>query len=113
MIHRTTRTLTGVLAAGILLSACSGDPAGAPATSPTPMPSTSASADASAAASPSSTLSAEEQKAFDEATQVVLAYEQTFYDVLASPDPNLNDINLVATEPALGIALRQSSGSLQ
>ena len=106
MIHRTTRTLVGIFAAGFLLTGCSGDPAVVPDTSPSAAPSTSTSAEASSPASPSATLSAEEQKAFDEATEVVLAYEQAFYEILASADPQLNDLNYVATQPQLGTDLK-------
>ena len=74
MIHRTPRTLAGIFAAGVLLTGCSGDPAASPATSPSAPPGTSASADPSAPPSPSSSLSAAEQQAFEEATEVVLAY---------------------------------------
>ena len=103
MIHRTTRTLAGTFAAGILLTGCSGGPAESPATTPSAPP--SASADPSAPPSPSSSLSAAEQQAFEEATEVVLAYEQAIYDILASPDPQLNDMNLVAAQPQLAIDL--------
>ena len=107
MIHRTPRTLAGIFAAGVLLTGCSGDPAASPATSPSAPPSTSASADPSAPPSPSSSLSAAEQQAFEEATEVVLAYGQTFYDISrGSRHRNLNDLNLVAAEPALDIELR-------
>ena len=97
MIHRTTRTLVGIFAAGFLLTGCSGDPAVVPDTSPSAAPSTSTSAEASSPASPSGTLSAEEQKAFDEATEVVLAYRQTLVDLYSGARTQLNDLNDVAT----------------
>ena len=37
---------------------------------------------------------------------MVLAYEQMFYDLLADPEPYLNDINNVATQPQLDLDLR-------
>ena len=96
MIHRTPRTLAGIFAAGVLLTGCSGDPAASPATSPSAVPSTSASANAGGPPSPSSTLSAAEQQAFEEATEVVLAYRQTITDLYSGARTNLNDLNLVA-----------------
>ena len=77
MSHPSARALAGLLAAGMLLAGCSSDPDPVAATSPSANPSTSAEGVASASASPSSTLTPEEQQAFDEATEVVLAYRQT------------------------------------
>lgn len=92
-MHRTVRTLTGMFAAGILLTGCSGDPAASPSLAP----STPASTAVAPSASPSSTLTAEEQQAFDEATQVVLAYRQTLVDLYSGARTQLNDLNQVAT----------------
>ena len=96
MIHRTTRNLAGIFAAGILLTGCSSDPAESPASSPSAPPSASAGVDPSAPPSPTSSLSAAEQQAFEEATDVVLAYRQTITDLYSGARTDLNDLNLVA-----------------
>ena len=101
------RTLTAAAVVGLLLTGCTTTgPDGA--TRPTPATSapTSASASPSASPSPSSTLSAAKQKAVDEATLVVLAYEQMLEDIPADPEPYLNDLNNVATQPQLDLDLR-------
>jgi len=96
----TPRThLVAALAVGLLLAGCTSNPD--PLTSPTTTASGSASASASASPSPTSTLSADKQQAVDEATAVVLAREQMFYDLQADPEPNLNDINNVVADPQL------------
>ncbi len=56
-----------------------------------------ATASAEVSPSPTSTLSAEEQQAFEEATAVVLAYRQTITDLYSGARTNLNDLNDVAT----------------
>jgi hypothetical protein len=89
--------LAAALAVGLLLAGCSSDPD--PVTSPTPTASPSASA--SASPSPTSTLPAAQQQAIDEATAVVLARAQMFFDLQADPDPNLNDINNLVADPQL------------
>ena len=91
MIHSPSRALVGVLAAGLLLAGCSGDPDPVGTS-----PSASASASASPSPSPTSTLTAEEQQAFEEATKVVLAYRQTITDLYSGARTNLNDLNEVA-----------------
>jgi hypothetical protein len=105
----TPRTLTAaVVVVGLLLTGCTSDPTpttnGSPTTSASA--SSSASASPSASPSPSSTLSAAKQKAVDEATAVVLAYEQMLEDIPADPEPYLNDLNNVATQPQLDLDLR-------
>lgn len=95
--------LAAAIAVGLLLAGCSSDPD--PVASPTPTASGTSSASASASPSPTSTLSADKQQAVDEATAVVLAYEQMFFDLQADPDPRLNDINNVAAQPQLAIDL--------
>ena len=47
-----------------------------------------------------------QQQAVDEATAVVLAREQMFYDLLADPEPYLNQINDVTAQPQLDRDLR-------
>ena len=37
---------------------------------------------------------------------MVLAYEQMLYDLLADPEPYLNDLNDVAAQPQLDLDLR-------
>ena len=96
MSHPSARALAGLLAAGMLLAGCSSDPDPVATTSPSEKPSTSAEGVASASASPSSTLTPEEQQAFEEATKVVLAYRQTITDLYSGARTNLNDLNRVA-----------------
>lgn len=93
--------LVAALAAGLLLAGCTSDPE--PIASPSPT--ASASATASASPSPSSTLPAAQQKAVDEATTVILAREQLLTDLLADPDPRLNDLNDLVTDPQLDLDL--------
>ena len=112
MIHRTPRTLAGIFAAGVLLTGCSSEPAQSPATSPSAPPSTSASADPSAPPSPSSSLSAAEQQAFDEATEVVLAYRQILVDLYSGARTELNDLNTVATGELLARNLAKTQQDL-
>ena len=93
MIHSPSRALVGVLAAGLLLAGCSGDP---DPVGTSPSASASAQPSASPSPSPTSTLTAEEQQAFEEATKVVLAYRQTITDLYSGARTNLNDLNEVA-----------------
>lgn len=108
MIHPPARALAGFVAAGILIAGCTSDPDPVATSSQSANPSASRSTEASASAtpSPSSTLTAEEQQAVDEATEAVRAYAQTFYDILADPEPNLNDMNEVAAQPQLALDLK-------
>lgn len=97
---RITVGLIGVLVvvlagAGIFLAARVGEePAATPTPSGSPTP------------SPSPSLPADQQQAVDEASAVILAYEQMYYDLLAATDPYLNDLNTVATNPQLDIDLQ-------
>lgn len=101
------RTLATVVVVGLLLTGCTSGPdpasSGTP-TAPMSIPA-STSASPSAAASSSSTLSAAEQIAVDEATAVVLARAQMFFDVGADPERYLNDINNVSADPQLELDL--------
>jgi hypothetical protein len=97
---RTALTLTGV---GLLLAACTNS--STPTTSPSSPVASSPTASQSASPTPSSTLSAAKQQAVDEATAVILAREQMFYDLLADPEPYLNDLNNVVADPQLDIDL--------
>ena len=94
-----------LLAGGLLLTGCSGESAPSASTTPSTAPEVSTSASSPATSSPTSTLTAEEQQAFEEATEAVRAYEQMFYDILADPQPNLNDMNNVAAQPQLALDL--------
>jgi hypothetical protein len=96
MSHPSARALAGLLTAAMLLAGCSSDPDQVAATSPSATPSTSPGGAASASASPSSTLTPEEQNAFEEATSVVLAYRQTLVDLYSGARSQLNDLNSVA-----------------
>ncbi|MGB8020605.1 MAG: hypothetical protein WCF04_05210 [Candidatus Nanopelagicales bacterium] len=99
-----TRTLAAATAAGVLLTGCTSDPG--PATSSSSSPSQSASATASVSPTPTSTLNAAKQQALDEATEAVRAHEQKIYDILADPEPRLDDMNTVAVQPQLDLDLR-------
>lgn len=92
---------------GLLLAGCSSDPN--PATTSTPSPPTTASSSASASPSPTptSTLTAAQQRAVDEATHVILSYEQLLTDLLADPEPRLNDLNNLVAQPQLELDLNQ------
>jgi hypothetical protein len=94
-----------LVAAGLLLAGCTIDtnPTAAPAS-----PSVSASASASASPAPSSTLSAAKQQSVDQATHVILAYEQLLTDLLADPEPRLNNLNDLVAQPQLEIDLNQT-----
>ncbi len=92
---RLTAALATVTAAALLTTGCSGTP-GSDQT-----PTASTSANQSPTPSPASTLTAAEERAVLEARKAVPAYEQMFYDILADPEPNLNDMNQVAAQPQL------------
>jgi hypothetical protein len=97
MFHPPVRALTGIAVAGLLLAGCTNDPDAATGTSASGSPTTAAPTGAgSASPSPSSTLTAEEQQAFEEATEVVLAYRQTLVDLYSGARNQLNDLNSVA-----------------
>jgi len=68
---------------------------------------------ASPSADPTSTLTPEEQKAFEEATEVVLAYRQTITDLYSGARTDLNDLNDVATGDLLDQGLINISRSLK
>ena len=114
MIHPSARALAGVVAAGMLLAGCTSDPDPGVATGPSANASASASSggSASTSASPSSTLTPEEQQAFDEATKVVLAYRQTITDLYSGARTNLNDLNEVAAGELLDQGLKNIQQSL-
>ena len=97
MKSTTAIQIGALLAGGLLLTGCSGE--STPSTSTTPSTTAEASPSASSPATPSatSTLTAEEQQAFEEATEVVLAYRQTLVDIYSGASLNLNDLNEVAT----------------
>jgi hypothetical protein len=62
--------------------------------------------------SATSTLSAAEQQAFEEATAVVLAYRQTITDLYSGARTDLNDLNDVATGELLDKGLMNIQQSL-
>jgi hypothetical protein len=113
MNHHPTRALAGALCAGLLLAGCSGDPQPVDSSS-TPSASATGRAQPSGSTSPAptSTLTAEEQQAFEEATEAVRAYAQTFYNILSDPTPTLNDLNAVAAQPQLALDLKSLQGIL-
>lgn len=91
------------------------DPGGA--VSGSASPGGSASQSTTESPTPASTLTPAQQQAFDEATDVVLAYRQTITDLYSGARTDLNDLDAVATGEllekdlrALGIAL--SSGRI-
>jgi hypothetical protein len=94
-------------AAALLLVACgsSAEPDDGAAGSAPPPP-------VSATPSPALTdadgreLTEDEARAFREATDVVVAYEQTFYDILAEAPPGLDRMSLVAVQPQLDLDVR-------
>jgi hypothetical protein len=96
-----------VLGTAVLLGACgsNGNTATAPTLDASAAPSTTATTERLVDADGRPLTDAEAQ-AFREATEVVVAYEQTFYDILAAQDPDLNRMNLVAVQPQLDIDLR-------
>lgn len=104
------RAAIAVLAvAGLLLAGCSSDPAPAPSGTPAASAPTSANASATPSPAPSSTLSAAKQRVVNEAVAVILAYRQLFFDLLADPDPRLNDFNDLVTDPQLELDLNNTS----
>lgn len=63
--------------------------------------------------SATSTLTAAEQEAFDQATAAVMAYRQTIADLYSGARTNLNDLNYVATGDLLGRDLNTISKDLR
>jgi hypothetical protein len=47
------------------------------------------------------------RRAVVDATEAVRAYEQMIRDLLADPQPNLDDMNIVATQPQVDLDLRE------
>jgi hypothetical protein len=98
-------------AAALLLVACgsSAEPDDGAAGSAPPPP-------VSATPSPALTdadgreLTEGEARAFREATDVVVAYEQTIYSILASPKPDLDKLAKVAAQPQLDLDRRSLQG---
>jgi hypothetical protein len=95
----------------LVLTACS---SGADGPSPSaPAASASSGAEASASASPastpSSTLTAAQQQAFDEAVAVVMAYRQTIVDLYSGSRSDLNALDEVTT----GVLLQDNLKNVQ
>jgi hypothetical protein len=103
--HRSRRAGGAVLTivAGLVMAGCSGDAGDAARGQSTPpVPPVSASA----SPSPTSTLSPEEQQAFEEATATALAYRQTIADLYSGARTDLNDLDKVATGDLLDASLK-------
>jgi hypothetical protein len=84
----------------IVLAGCTDDTPPPADSSPTISATGSASAPSSSTptASASSTLAADEQQAFDDATDAVVAYNQTWVDLYTGARTNLNDLHTVLAE---------------
>ena len=96
--------LTALLAAGLLLAGCDNDEPtpGTSSASPTPTSSNATpTASASASPTPTSTLTAAQQEAFEQATDVVMAYRQTITDLYTGARTRINDLDNYVTEPQL------------
>ena len=104
--------LTALLAAGLLLAGCDNDEPtpGASSASPTPTSSTATpTASASASPTPTSTLTAAQQEAFEQATDVVMAYRQTITDLYSGVRTRINDLDNYVT----GDLLEQARNNVQ
>lgn len=66
----------------------------------------------SATPSATASLNPEEQQAFEEATETVLAYRQTVIDLLSGSRTNLNDLNAVVTGELLQDDLKNMQTNL-
>lgn len=100
--------IAGALA--LLLTACS---SGDPGPTETPSVSTSPSSTTSASPAPTSTLSVADQEAFEQATDVVVAYQQTIVDLYTGARTEVNDINMVvAPGDLLDTSLQNTSQGL-
>lgn len=93
----------GLVAVVAVLAGCSG---GSGTEQAAPTQASSAASSPAASASPSSTLTAAEQRAFEEATAVVLAYRQTIADLYSGARTDLNDLDKVATGDLLDRGLQ-------
>lgn len=114
MTRRTHRPIAAAGALMLLLAGCTPDTT-TPNSSPTPTgtsasPSTTGSG--SSTPNPTSTLTAAQKRAFDEATEVVLAYRQTITDLLTRTRTRLNDLNDVATGDLVNRDLKDVSQAL-
>ena len=106
----TTRLLRPAAAAGALalLLAGAGSPDSTPSTS-----TTATASQTSASPTPTSTLAPAEQEAFDQATDVVVAYQQTIVDLYTGARTDVNDLNaVVATGDLLDASLKSVSQGL-
>jgi hypothetical protein len=90
----------------LLLAGCSPD--STPSASPTPTASQT-----SVSPTPTSTLAPAEQEALDQATDVVVAYQQTIVDLYTGARTDVNDLNaVVATGNLLDASLKSVSQGL-
>ncbi len=102
---RPTAAAAGVLA--LLLAGCFPDTT-EPSTSPTPTASQT-----TASPTPTTTLTPAEQEAFDQATDVAVAYQQTIVDLYTGARTDVNDLNdVVATGDLLDASLKNMSQGL-
>lgn len=96
-----SRPALAVLLTGLVLGGCGSGPSpDATASPPASSPSATApspTASGSASPSPSSTLTQAQQKAFDDAVQVVMAYRQIVVDLYSGARTSINDLDAVTT----------------
>ncbi|MGB7982386.1 MAG: hypothetical protein WCF36_16525 [Candidatus Nanopelagicales bacterium] len=97
------RVLSLGVASGMLLVGCSvgSGPQEGAGSSGVPSASATASASTSVDPTPSSTLTPAQQQAFEEATDVVMAYSQTITDLYSGARSQINDLDRYVTEPQL------------
>jgi hypothetical protein len=106
MTNRLLRPAAAAGALALLLAGCSPD--STPSASPTPTASQT-----SVSPTPTSTLAPAEQEALDQATDVVVAYQQTIVDLYTGARTDVNDLNaVVATGDLLDASLKSVSQGL-
>jgi hypothetical protein len=96
MRPHTTIAAAALSAAALLLTGCSPDDT-PPATTSSAPSSASVSPTTSASPSPTSTLTAAQQEAFEQATDVVMGYSQTITDLYSGARTRINDLDTYAT----------------
>lgn len=104
--------LAAALAGALLLAGCTTTPTGNDTASPpasTPAAATPSTPPTSATPSPTSTLTAAQQEAVDQATDVVMAYEQTITDLYSGARDRINDLDNYATGDILDSTRRNAA----